>query len=137
MLLTIRDETTSGRVSNELTLDVLAETVTVRELIRSRVYQEVDDHNRRVRTAKAAGNPYNGLVTPEPDEVTLNGPRVAGPAGREIDFNRQFAVACKAFETNGFFLLVGDHQPMSLDEVIELKHDTVVSFVKLTPLVGG
>ena len=39
MLLTIKDETAGGKVTNSLTLDVLDETITVRELIRSRVYQ--------------------------------------------------------------------------------------------------
>jgi len=47
--LTIRDETTAGKLTHELTLDLLNEKLTVRELIRSRVYQEVDDFNRRVR----------------------------------------------------------------------------------------
>lgn len=43
--LTICDETTSGETTNELTLDFLTEHITVRELIRSRVYQEVKDYN--------------------------------------------------------------------------------------------
>jgi hypothetical protein len=54
MILAIRDETAGGAVLNELTLDVLSETITVRELIRSRVYQEVQDHNLRQRQGAAA-----------------------------------------------------------------------------------
>ncbi len=45
--ITIHDQTTAGTTSNELTLDILTETLTVRELIRSRVYQEVQDFNRK------------------------------------------------------------------------------------------
>src|SRR5512133_239049 len=71
MLLTIRDESATGNVTNELTLDVLAETITVRELIRSRVYQEVQDYNLRQRTN--AGTTFRGLVTPSDAERTLNG----------------------------------------------------------------
>lgn len=137
MILTIRDETSSGKVTHELSLDVLNEVITVRELIRSRVYQEVDEHNRRARTANAEGTPFNGLVTPTAKERELNSPRVGKPLAREIDWKRQFDTACEAFERNGFFILVDERQLESLDESITLRHDTRVSFVKLTALVGG
>ena len=45
--------------------------------------------------------------------------------------------ALEAFGRNGFFVLVGDKQAVSLDEEFEVKVDTEVSFVKLVPLVGG
>ena len=141
MLLTIRDETASGRVTHSLTLDVLDETITVRELLRSRVYQEVDDYNRKVREANASDVAYNGLVKPTELEVELNaahGVRAPGKARhREIDFKKQFEVACDAFERNGFFILIDDKQAERLDETISRRHDWQVSFVKLTPLVGG
>lgn len=137
MQLTIRDETATGSVTNELTLDVLDETITVRELIRGRVYQEVDDHNRKVRAANDGATPYRGLVTPTPEERALNGPRAGSPRQREIDWRRQFEVACEAFDRNGFFVLVDDRQAETLDEPITLRADTRVCFVKLTPLVGG
>ena len=132
MLLTIRDETTSGSVTNELTLDVLDEMLTVRELIRGRVYQEVQDYNLRQRLGAAE---FRGLVTPTDAERTLNGVRVR--SGREIDFKQQFEKACDAFEHNGFFILIDDRQAESLDQTITLRHDTKVSFVKLVMLVGG
>lgn len=141
MLLTIRDETASGKVTNSLTLDVLDETITVRELIRSRVYQEVDDYNRTVREAVASQVAYNGLVKPTNLEVQLNAAHGAPAQGkarqREIDFKKQFEVACDAFERNGFFILIDDKQAERLDDAFTLRHDSQVSFVKLTPLVGG
>ncbi|MEM8874187.1 MAG: hypothetical protein AAGD32_07990 [Planctomycetota bacterium] len=129
--LTVRDETATGDTTHELTLDLLDETLTVRELIRSRVYQEVDDHNRNKRTD--AHGKFNGLVTPTPHEKTLNG---AKPS-REIDWKKQFDAACEAFDRNGFFILIDDRQAESLDEQLTLRHDTTVSFVRLTPLMGG
>jgi len=45
--LTVRDETPAGGVSREWSLEFLDETITVRDLIRERVYQEVQDYNRR------------------------------------------------------------------------------------------
>lgn len=138
MILTVRDETATGSITNELTLDVLSETITVRELIRSRVYQEVDDHNRRLREAGEARTPFSGLVTPTGAERALNGARVgAGPVLREIDWRKQYETACDAFERNGFFILIDDRQAEALDERITLRADARVSFVKLTPLVGG
>jgi hypothetical protein len=138
MLLTIRDETATGKLTNELTLDMLEETISVRELIRSRVYQEVDDHNRRVRQTAATPRPFNGLVTPTPVERELNGARAAGVARvREVDWKRQFDAACDGFQRNGFFILIDDRQAETLDERVTLRSDSKVSFVKLTPLVGG
>ena len=43
--LQIQDETTAGQKADALILDFLEERITVRELIRSRVYQEVKDYN--------------------------------------------------------------------------------------------
>ncbi len=137
MILTIRDETGSGKITHELSLDVLDETMTVRELIRSRVYQEVDEHNRRVRQASADATPFNGLVTPTAVERTLNSPHTGKAIAREIDWKKQFETACDAFGRNGFFILINDRQAEELDERVTLKADTTVSFVKLTPLVGG
>jgi hypothetical protein len=45
--VTVRDETPEGDVAHEWSLEFLNETITVRELIRVRVYQEVRDHNVR------------------------------------------------------------------------------------------
>lgn len=132
MLLTVRDETATGSVTNELTLDVLSETITVRELIRSRVYQEVADYNLRRSQEDAR---FNGLVTPEDAEKTLNGTRTR--RAREIDWKAQFEKACEAFARNGFFILIDDRQAEDLDETVTIRHDTKVSFVKLVPLVGG
>src|SRR2546423_14927408 len=137
MLLTIRDETANGSVTNQLTLDVLEETITVRELIRSRVYQEVDDHNRRVRLAAKDATPFNGLVTPTPIERQLNPERAGKPRAREIDWKKQFDAACDAFGRNGFFILIDDRQAEDLEEKFTIRPETTVSFVKLTPLVGG
>lgn len=132
MVLTIRDETASGSITNELTLEILTETVTVREIIRSRVYQEVQDFNLKQRLGAAD---FRGLVTPSDAEKSLNGVRVK--SGREIDWKDQFAKACDAFTRNGILILVDDRQMENLDDEVTLRHDTGVSFIKLTMLVGG
>jgi hypothetical protein len=127
--ITIRDETLTGQSIAEHPLDLLTERVTVRELIRSRVYQEVQDYNRRKPET------FRGLVRPTDAEETLNGFRVRNH--RQLDWKQQFEKACDAFERNGFFVLVNDRQPDSLDEELTIDPTKTVTFVKLVPLVGG
>src|SRR5689334_22319102 len=45
--ITVRDETITGNSVGAFPLELLTERITVRELIRSRVYQEVQDYNRK------------------------------------------------------------------------------------------
>ena len=130
--LTIRDETTSGERTNELTVEFLTERITVRELIRSRVYQEVKDYN--IRDA-SAGQQFRGLVQPGETESRLNAPGRRRP--REIDWHKQFDVALEAFQRNRVIILIDDRQAANLDEQIVITPDTQVTFLKLVPLVGG
>ena len=127
--VTMVDETTSGERTGELTLDFLTERVTARELIRSRVYQEVREYNARQTGV------FRGLVQPTDTERTLNGYALKEP--RRLDWEAQFSKALDAFGRNGFLLLVGDRQLIDLDEEVDLRHDTDVTFLKLVPLVGG
>ena len=127
--VTVRDETTSGNATNELTLEFLTERITIRELIRSRVYQEVRDYN-----ARASGH-FRGLVQPTDAERELNGYRLR--PGRTIDWEAQFERALKAFRGNGVLILVDDRQVGDLDEKIVLRPETQISFLRLVPLVGG
>ncbi|EEF60741.1 hypothetical protein [Pedosphaera parvula] len=127
--LTIHDETTSGKRTNSLTLDFLTERITVRELIRGRIYEEVQDYNLK------APEYFQGLVEPAEAEKVLNGYKLK--RRRKIDWEEQYQKALEAFQRNGFFILIGDRQAESLDEEFEVKVETEVSFVKLMPLVGG
>jgi hypothetical protein len=127
--VTIHDETSSGQKTHTFTLDCLTERMTVRDLIRARIYQEVHDYNSRQPEY------FRGLVEPTEAELTLNGYKLR--TRKKIDWEKQFEGALQAFERNGFFVLVGDKQAAKLDEEFAVKTDTEVSFVKLVPLVGG
>ena len=130
--LLVRDETATGVPVHEFPLEFASERITVRELIRERVYQEVSEYNFRSRRE---GGFFRGLVQPTDAEHTLNGFRL--PKDRDIDWEAQYARAIDAFGRNGFFILVDDRQAETLDEPIVVSPSTHVSFVKLTPLVGG
>ncbi|MFE5585664.1 hypothetical protein [Kitasatospora sp. NPDC056531] len=130
--VTFVDETTSGlrRDAWRLWLPADEERLTLRELIRRRVLQEVAEHNARRPEI------YHGLVQPTETERTLNGFRLRVP-GQAIDPERQFLSAVEAFGRNGFLVLVGDRQVEDLDAELDLRTDTEVCFLKLVPLVGG
>ena len=128
--LTVRDEELTGKTVSEISLEFLTERITVRELIHSRVYQEVQDHNSRQNQTE-----FRGLVQPTDAERTLNGYRLKKP--RQIDWKEQFEKAIEAFHKNQILILVNDRQMESLDQEIEVGPSTNVSFLRLTLLVGG
>ena len=129
--LKIRDETTFslGDDDKDFTLDVPEERITVRDLIRARVYREVHEYN------VSQPEYFHGLVQPSDAERSLNGFKMR--KRRRIDPEGQFELAKRAFYTNGFILLVDDRQVDELEEEIEIRPDTTVTFLKLVPLVGG
>jgi hypothetical protein len=128
-VLTIRDESLNGESLNEWALEVMTERITVRELIRSRVYQEVQDYNLQ------QGQVGRGLVQPEGAEKTLNGWKLKKP--RQLDWKAQFQKAVEAFEANQILILINDRQAESLDEEFVIDPSTKVTFLRLTMLVGG
>lgn len=128
-VLTIRDETMTGKETSSSVIVDLPDTITVRDLIRWRVREEVARYNAEpART-------FQGLVQPTDAEADLNGWRLRAP--RTLDWEKQAEVALKAFSTNGFVVLVSDRQVESLDEVVDVAENDAVAFVRLVPLVGG
>lgn len=127
----IHDATTLNLESHKsfFVLDFLTERITVRELIRSRVYQEVNDYNTQ------RPDYFQGLVKPVDAEESLNGYKLRKP--RQLDWEQQFEKAITAFEQNGFLILVDDEQVTELEEEIVILPGTSVTFLKLVPLVGG
>jgi hypothetical protein len=134
-ILTVRDETATGDTIHSFPLEFPSERITVRELIRERVYQEVQDFNRRTDPV------FCGLVQPKgAHQVNAHDRRAWAyqlKTRREIDWKEQFEQATSAFEKNGFFILIDDKQAEDLDQEVVLARGSTVAFVKLVPLVGG
>ena len=129
--LLIRDETTAslGKTEHTFTVHVSGEKISIRELIRQRVTQEVEDFNSRQPAV------FHMLVQPNDTERTLNGFKFHKP--HLVDSRTQYEKAIEAFEGNGFIVLVDNYQVQELDDEIALHPDTTVTFLKLVPLVGG
>lgn len=128
-VIKIKDETFPGKILNEIEIALNKEVVTVKDIIEARVVAEVEAYNNRLPEF------YNGLVQPTDAEVTLNGYRTRNKA--KIDPEKQVYVALNAFLNNAYFVLVDRIQAESLEQEVVLGPDTSVSFLKLTPLVGG
>lgn len=127
-ILMVRDENGLGTIFHELRLSFDRVEVSVRDVITERVIQEVARYNQSMSDYR------HNLVQPTEVEQRLNG---SAKQQAKIDVDKQIAIALKAFESNGFFILVDDSQVDDLDEMVTIRPRTQVSFIKLTPLVGG
>ncbi len=129
-IISICDAVNLDKSSPAFDLSFLDENITIRELIRSRVFQEVKDFN--------AERPeyFRGLIQPNETEQTLNG-FAFKKARREIDWEEQYNLAVTAFEAGRFLILINDTQVTGIDTPIQLGARCEAVFMKLTPLVGG
>jgi len=125
----MRDETMSGRELDAWILPGLPDLITAGELVRLRVREEVARFNAN------GGDLFQGLVRPAAAAETPQGAKL--PAGTRIDWVAQAEAACSAFARNGFVMLTGDRQIDDLNELIDLRRDSEISFIRLIPLVGG
>lgn len=128
-LLRIVDESSTGDVINEISVPFERSDLTVKDIVQARVTAEVNRYNQK------AGDYFQGLIKPSQAEVTLNGFKMKKRT--MVDAEKQVYVALDAFQKNGYFVFINDRQAESLDETVTLTESTKVSFLKLTPLVGG
>ncbi|WP_147132028.1 hypothetical protein [Stackebrandtia albiflava] len=123
------DETTAGARSDAWHLEIFEERLSLGELLRRRVFQEVAEYNAKQPEV------FTGLVRPTDAEVAINGFRMR--ERRRVDPEKQYELAVESFGRNGFVVLVDDRQIEELDAEIEIRQGTEITFLKLVPLVGG
>jgi hypothetical protein len=128
-MVTFVDETTAGDRATAWHLEIFEERLTLREVIRRRVFQEVAEHNATTPEV------FRGLVQPTDTERSINGYRTREP--RRVDPEEQFRRAEEAFSRNGFVVIVGEKQIEDLDQEIDLRVGVEITFLKLVALVGG
>ena len=133
MLLAVRDESVAGQPLHEVAIEFLTERITVKDLVRERVRQEVRHFNRK------GDEEFRGLVQPAGAEMVLNDRTTAFrmQKHRTLDVDEQVQRALEGFTNNSYFILINDKQAESLEEEFLISPTTRISFVKLTPLVGG
>jgi hypothetical protein len=129
MNIIILDEQLNGSITNQFEIEIENETISIQELIEKRVTQEVENYNNKLPEY------YKGLVEPTDAEKTLNGFKLT--KRQLIDTEKQVYVALEAFQKNSFFILVDNRQIEELNQEIKINKHSKISFVKLTPLIGG
>lgn len=131
--ITIQDQNLGGKILHELFLKFSTQRISAAELIAERVRQEVADYNNRSEAALLR----HSLVLPTPEGDIVINQHSAQKPHKLIDAEKQIAIALKAFESNGFFILADNRQLETLDDTVYLHDGLIVNFIKLTPLVGG
>jgi hypothetical protein len=127
--LTVHDRTATGTPTGSIDLPDMPDRITLEDLIRVRVREEVARYNLK------PGLEFAGLVQPEGATQTRTGYRL--PAPRRISWEVQADIAIHSFLRNGFFVMVDGKQETDLQHPILLTPDLDVAFIRLTPLVGG
>ncbi|MCJ8314763.1 MAG: hypothetical protein HRU38_21560 [Saccharospirillaceae bacterium] len=128
-IIKIRDENLAGQIINEIDLTFDAINVSILDIITQRVLQEVESYN--LKSAEYTNN----LVQPTDMEIQLN--NSSKRPKKLINAEEQIEVALNAFQNNGFFILINNYQAETLEERVVINDNQVISFMKLTPLVGG
>jgi hypothetical protein len=118
--VTIHDRTSTGDPTGTITLPDLPDGITLRQLIRTRVREEVARYNLR---------PY-GIFQGLTQDIGL-------PDRQPIDWVTRADAAIDLFIANGYIVLVNGSQVLDLETMIDLKRDPDVRFIRLTPLAGA
>lgn len=127
--ITMYDETVNGGITNRISVSFSNELTTVKDIIAARVRAEVRTYNEQLPAY------FKGLIQPNDAEQTLNGFKIK--AKRQVDAEKQVYTALEAFNKNAYFVLIDNIQAESLEQMVVINANTTVSFIKLTPLVGG
>ncbi|WP_028666691.1 hypothetical protein [Runella zeae] len=123
----IKDETMTGVVQNQFKLTVSSNKVKIKDLIKSRVFQEVEIYNQNKSVffqelTKSRKTSFGANTLKEPESV---------------DAEEQYYFTLESFQKNRFFLLVDNQQYSDLEEEITIYQNISVSFIRLIALVGG
>ena len=130
--LKIRDETTfslGGDDDRDFTLDVADERITVRDLIRARVYREVRDYNLDQPEY------FHGLIQPSDAERSLNGFKMRRRRRIDPESSSSWPRDRSTPTGSSCWSMTGRWTSSRME--IEIRPDTTVTFLKLVPLVGG
>ena len=129
MKLLIKDDTIGGDTNNSFIIETEIKTATVQELIKLRIFNEVENFNQKLPEY------FRSLIQPTEAEVTLNGYKMIEK--RKIDPEKQYYLALDAFKKNNYFLIINNKQVETLDQEINVQDNMELQFIKLTSLVGG
>ena len=101
--------------------------MTVRELIRHKVDQEVSEYAAHQRPG-LSGEYLSAEVL-----IRADGPEALAPG----PVDEESARALRAYIAGEYMIVISDQRVLDPEKVITLRPDTRVEFIKILPLVGG
>jgi hypothetical protein len=129
---------------SKVVLDLLNETITVAELIQQTVEEQIRDLllNRKLDVAqmqRILDRQYltDADVRRQAAEGAVRSPSAKSVRVPQIDPAAEAQKALRSFDQKTYMIVVDGHQAESLDELLTLRATSKVTFLRLTPLVGG
>ncbi len=118
----------------QLALD-LDQSVTLRNLLTQIVRSEVTSFEERQRQRRLFQvlTPKQISLDLEQGKVDLGGSDLA----QAVDVDQAIAAALQAFADGLYFVFLDDQQQENLDDLVTLRPDSQLMFLRLVPLVGG
>jgi hypothetical protein len=130
ILITV-DQVPGGGSVNGPRLELAAERVTAREIIRQRVITEVERYNSDEGARRHVGL----LIAQPPEERVLNGPR--RQQREPLNPERQIEAALAAVRAGRVIVMFNGEQVTDLDAPLLVTPVSEARFLRLVPLVGG
>jgi hypothetical protein len=125
-------------------LELVSERITLRELIRRTVAQQIQELTITQRLDVATTQVALARQYLSEDEVAVQAEagRVKMPSteesqGPRVNVEAEIKKALRAFTAQRFFVFAGGRQVENLDEELDFAQQTQVTFLRLTPLRGG
>lgn len=129
---------------SNVVLDLLNESITVAELIQQTVDEQIRDLllNRKLdaeQMQRILDRQYltDADVRRQAAEGVVRSPSAKSVRIPQIDTAEEVRKALRSFDQQTYMIVVDGHQAESLDELLTLKATSKVTFLRLTPLVGG
>jgi hypothetical protein len=129
---------------SNVVLDLLNETITVAELIQQTVEEQVRDLllNRKLdveQMQRVLDRQYltDADVRRQVAEGAVRSPSAKAVRIPQIDTAEEVRKALRSFDQQTYMIVVDGNQAESLDELLTLRATSKVTFLRLTPLVGG
>jgi predicted sulfurtransferase len=129
-------------ITKELKIDSIAtdSKIKLKELIKEIVKIEVNEFQNRQKIQENNKNNILSYLSPEEIEDKAEEGKIAIDHiknKKEVDLGEAISAAILAFEDGIYFVFLNEEKVENIDDLIEMKNDCELMFLRLTMLAGG